>query len=116
MFAELTLGAQDQAARAAVALLVNRSIKGAQVLVNTHWPLVLHCQLEARGFRATTTHRWEQYSDAIARNLVQEGEKATNRRWADYPSDIKAAARELANSVQDEMATQYEEAMRAMPA
>ena len=116
MFADLTNGAKDQAARAATALLVNRSLKGAQVLVNCEWQAVLDKQLQASGFLATSERRWQQYSEAIARNLVQEGEKATNRRWAEYPAEIKAAARELANSVQDEMAVLYEEAMRGLAA
>ena len=114
MFADLHNGAKDQAARAACALLVRRSVNGAVVLVNGEWPLVLHQQLVAAGFRGTSEARWNQYQQAVARNLVQEGEKATNRRWADYPVEIKAAARELANAVQNEMAVLYDEAMHGL--
>ena len=114
MFADLNNGLKDQAARAAVALLVSRSIKGNVALVSSEWPAVLDNMLQESGFLATSVRRWTQYQEAVARNMVQEGEKTTNRAWGEYPGAVKAAARELANAVQNEMAIRYEEAMRAM--
>ena len=116
MFADLHNGHKDQAARAACALLVRRSIEGARVLVDREWQGVLDQQLQAAGFQATSVNRWTQYANAVARNWGEYGEQTTNRAWGNYPSAVQSAARELANGVQNEMAIRYEEAMRAMAA
>ena len=113
---DLHNGQIDQAARAACALLVRRSLNGERVLVNREWQAVLDQQLQACGFLATSVNRWEQYSDAVARNLVAEGETTTNRAWGNYSSAVKNAAYILANGVQNEMAVRYEEVMRELAA
>ena len=92
MFANLHNGQIDQAARAACALLVRRSVNGEAVLVDREWQAVLDQQLQASGFLATSVSRWEQYSDAVARSLVHEGERSTNRAWGEYSGAVKDAA------------------------
>jgi len=116
MFQDMHNGQIDQAARAACALLVSRSIKGAQVLVDREWQAVLDQHLQASGFLATSERRWNQYSEAIARNWGEHNEHSTNRAWGEYSSAVQSAARALANGVQDEMAVRYEEAMRELAA
>ena len=116
MFQDLHNGQIDQAARAACALLVRRSIQGELVLVDREWQAVLDQQLQAAGFKATSVDRWTQYANAVARNWGEHDEHTTNRAWGNYPSAVQSAARELANGVQNEMAIRYEEAMRELAA
>lgn len=84
-------GAQDQAARAAAALLVvHRNNPASHAL---HQAIV-----EADpGFKASSPWRWVDYM----RGVMRKGEIRSNREWEEYRAQIKQAAYRLANRAEE---------------
>ena len=81
------LGLLDQAARAATALLVHRGYHSRQV------GLAIHFAVPALG-GASTVSRWTRYARACGSS------KASNRRWVNYSSALKALAKRIASEAE----------------
>ncbi len=107
-FVSLHRGEQDQAARAGLALVVRRLEKAGAFEGNSvnfvagALGNVAHNVLSGLwAFPASSGGRWSSYTKAVH----EHGEGVSNRKWDGYSSQVRAAALEVADHV-EEMASQ----------
>lgn len=83
------LGLLDKAARAATALLVRRGYLPEEI------GPAIHVSVPALG-GASTMSRWGRYARACQRG----SSKQSNRKWADYSTELKTLARKIADEAE----------------
>ena len=103
-FVSLDRGSQDMAARAGVALVIRRMERKGAFTYNAPNTIaaavgtVAHDVLSSLwAFPASTGRRWSSYAKAVH----EHGEQVSNRKWDGYSSQVRAAALEVADHVEE---------------
>jgi hypothetical protein len=97
-FVSLDRGSQDMAARAGLALAIRRIERQGNTPNVEFLGDVAHQVLGGLfAFPASSVGRWQGYADGVARS----GQQVSNREWDGYSSQVRAAAWEIADHIEE---------------